>query len=222
MIIITLLALSGCSKQPQGHGQPQSHPQEKLQPQGQVQSQSQPQGQPQTDIYFPKGSNGSQWEYGVRYSTPEGVQMGGMLIQISGEETINGKTYYKQITITKGIPGAGAHVSYNRRAKEGIYKIDDNTITRQEYLTTPFPMKVGTMWTAKTSQGHTQFKAEKIETVELNDKKYVNCLKVSFLTDKGSQHFEGISYFAPGIGEVYSLLNLGKVKVDYALVRYKL
>ncbi len=194
MIIITLLTLSACSKQPQG--------------------------QPQGDIYYPKGSNGAQWAYGIRYSAPEGVQTGGMLIQIGGEETINGKTYYKQITLTKGVPGAGTHVSYNRRAKEGIYKIDDKT--RQEYLTTPFPMKVGNIWTTKTSDVQTQFKAEKIETVELNDKKYVKCLKVSFQASNGSQHFEGISYFAPGIGEVYSLLNLGKVKVDYALVRYKL
>jgi hypothetical protein len=192
MIIVILLALSACSKQQQGEN------------------------------YFPKTSKGAQWEYGLRYSTPAGVQMGGMIIRIGDEETINGKTYYKQITLTKGIPGAETHVSYNRRSKEGIYKIDEKTATRKEYLTTPFPIMAGAAWTTQTADGQTQFKAEKIETVELNNKKYEKCLKISFQADKGSQHFEGISYFAPGIGEVYSVLNLGEVKVDYALIKYKL
>ena len=192
MIIIILLALSACSRKQQG------------------------------EIYFPKASNGAQWEYAVRYSTPTGVQMGGMLIRIGGEATIHGKTYYKQITLTKGIPGPETHVSYNRRAKEGIYKIDENTLAQREYITTPFPIKVGTTWATQTSDGQTLFKAEKIETVELNNKKYEKCLKISFQAEKGLQHFEGISYFAPGIGEVYSLLNLGEVKVDYAIVKYKL
>jgi hypothetical protein len=192
IIFIILLAMSACSKQQQG------------------------------EIYFPKASNGAQWVYGLRYSTPAGEQMGGMLIRIGNEETINGKKYYKQITLTKGVPGAETHVSYNRRTKEGIYKIDESTTDRREYLTTPFPVKVGSTWTALTSDGQTRYKAEKLETLELNDKKYVNCLKVSFQAEKGSQHFEGISYFAPGIGEVYSLLSFGEVKVDYAIINYKL
>jgi len=196
VITMTLLILSACSKQ----------------------SQEQLQG----DIYFPKGSNGSQWEYGVRYSAPEGTKMGIMLIEIVGEETINGKTYYKQINSIKGIPGAGIRLGYYRRAKEGIYAIDDNTTYSRERLTTPFMIRIGDTWTAKTSDGQKQFKAEKIETVEINDKRYKNCLKVSFKTDPGPQHIEGISYFAPKIGEVYSVFDIGKVKVDYALLRYKL
>jgi hypothetical protein len=195
MIIIFLLSLvlSACSKQQQ-----------------------------KDEPYFPKTSKGAQWEYGLRYSTPSGVQMGAMLIRIGDDETINGKTYYKQITLTKGIPGPETHVSYNRRTKEGIYKIDENTSDKHEYLTTPFPVKVGSTWTAKTSNGQTQYIAEKLETIELNNKKYVNCLKVSFQAEKGLQHFVGVSYFAPGIGEVYSLLSFDDVKVDYALVKYKL
>jgi hypothetical protein len=192
-MMIILLALSACSKKPQ-----------------------------EGEIYFPKAAKGAQWEYGLRYTTPAGVQMGAMMIRIGDDETINGKTYYKQITLTKGVPGPERHVSYNRRAKEGIYKIDDNTRDRHEYITTPFPVKVGSTWTAQTSGGQTLYRAEKLETIELNKKKYENCLKVSVQADKGLQHFEGISYFAPGIGEVYSILSFGEVKVDYALIKYKL
>jgi len=222
-IIITLLVFSSCSKQ--GSQEQQSNeqkPQQTQQPQKQLQQHvPETKGQEQGSIYFPKGSNGSQWVYGIRYSAPEGVMVGGMVIQIGGEEVIAGKTYYKQITtISEGIPGAGKHVSYNRRVKEGIYKIDEKT--NQENLTTPFPVTLGSVWTTKTSDGHTQFKADKIETVELNDRKYKDCLKVTFKRDSGTQHVEGISYFAPGIGEVYSLMNMGNVKIDYALIRYKL
>lgn len=176
----------------------------------------------QDETYFPETSNGSQWEYGLRYSTPTGEKMGEMLIRIGDEETINDKSYYKQITIIKGVPGPESRISYNRRTKEGIYRIDDNTFTRQEYLSTPFPLRLGTKWTTLTSDGQTRFNAEKIETLELNNKKYLNCLKVTYNGEKGSQHFEGISFLAPGIGEVYNSINLGEAKVEYALVRYKL
>jgi hypothetical protein len=178
--------------------------------------------QQEGEMYFPKAVKGAQWEYAVRYSTPSGNQMGGMMINIGGEESINGKTYYKQITLIKGIPGPASRVSYNRRAKEGIYKIDDTTAAKREYLTTPFPLKVGDTWTTQTSDGQTQFRAEKLETIELINKKYEKCLKITFQADKGLNHYEGVSYFAPGIGEVYSLLNLGEVKVDYAIMKYKL
>jgi hypothetical protein len=193
LVIILLLALSACSKKPQ-----------------------------EGENYFPKTSKGARWEYGIRFSTPAGVKMGGMLISIGDDETINGKTYYKQITLTKGVPGPETHVSYNRRSKEGIYKIDMNAPDKREYLTTPFPLKVGSTWSTETSGGKTQYKAEKLETIELNKTKYENCLKVSVQVDKGMQHFEGVTFFAPGIGEVYSLLILGDTKVDYALTKYKL
>ena len=176
----------------------------------------------QGEEFFPKATNGAQWEYAVRYSTPAGVHMGKISISVGGEETINGKTYHKQTTITSGIPNAESHISYSRRSKEGIYQIDENNISRPEYLVTPFPVEVGNIWTAQSSDRKTQYRAEKIETLELNDRKYENCLKISFQIEKGLQHVEGFSYFAPGIGEVYSLLNLGEVKVDYALHKYKL
>jgi len=174
------------------------------------------------EIYFPKASNGTQWEYLLKYTTPGGVYKGRMIIRINGEETINGKTYYKQVTLTSGIPGEKPHISFNRRTKEGIYKIDENNNARPEYLVTPFPIKVGTTWTARTSDGQTRYQAEKIETVELDNRQYKNCLKMSFQADKKMQHFDGFSYLAPGVGEVYTILNFGEVKVEYALDKYKL
>ncbi len=190
--IIMLLVLSACSKEQEG------------------------------EVYFPKASNGTSWEYTLRYTTPSGVHMGRMVISIDRKETIKGKKYYKQITLISGIPGSEPHVSYNRRTKEGIYKIDESNSDRPEYLVTPFPVRVGNIWTAQTSDGQTRYKAEKIETVEMNNKKFENCLKISFQSEKGSQKIEGFSYFAPRIGEVYSLINMGDVKVDYALDKYKL
>ena len=53
----------------------------------------------------------------LKDTTPGGVYKGRMLIRINGEETINGKTYYKQVILTSGIPGEKPHKSYNRRTK---------------------------------------------------------------------------------------------------------
>jgi len=174
------------------------------------------------EIYFPKGSEGAKWEYGVRYSTPQGAQMGSMVIRIEGEETINGKKYYRQVTDIAGVPGAKSKLNFNRRSKEGIYKIDQASQNHAEILMTPFPLKVGDTWTTRSAAGTTTYKAEKVESVELQKTRYTECLKVSFTGEMGPKRFEGFSYFAPKIGEVYSLVDMGEVKIDYALINHKL
>ncbi len=68
----------------------------------------------------------------------------------------------------------------------------------------------------------TTYKADKIETVEFQKVRYPACLKVSFKGEMGPQQFDGFSYFAPDLGEVYSLVDFGEVKIDYALAKYKL
>ena len=174
----------------------------------------------QGEEYFPKPSQGAQWEYILQIATPEGKHEGRILIRIDGEETINGKKYYKQINTISGNPRVD--IIYNRRAKEGIYRIDGNQKDRPEYLWMPFPIKVGSTWTVQAPGGTRHYRAENIVPVQLINRKYENCLRVSFQIDNESKRIEGASFFAPGIGEVLCVQKLGGNAVSYFLDKYKL
>src|SRR5262245_25315804 len=98
-------------------------------------------GGPNKD-YFPY-HDGARWEYAVEAMVPfSGVQKGKVISRVDGEETINGKKYYKLVTVYSGIPGAEAEVLYLRKAKDGIYKIDGKYKDNPEYLLVPLPLAV--------------------------------------------------------------------------------
>ena len=170
--------------------------------------------------YFPEASNGALWEYVFNYDSPTGSQKGNIGIRIDGEETINGKKYYKEVTIILG--NLNPEICYKRKTKEGIYRIDDKHKDQPEYLLTPFPLKVGNTWTVKTPDGITHYQAQKIVPVEVPNRKYENCLRISFQGNRGSVHCDGISYLAPGIGEVLYVQKTGENKLTYYLEKYKL
>jgi len=133
---------------------------------------------------------------------PIGVQSGKMLVRIDGKESIAGKEYYKYVHVYSGIPGAETEVHYYRRPPEGIWRLAGKD---KEYLETPFPVKVGDKWTVAYPTEKTEYYAEAIETLELLDKnkKYDNCLKISFkTTDNDGATIEGQRYLARGIGLV--------------------
>lgn len=176
----------------------------------------------QGEEYFPKASTGAQWEYLLQYATPAGSQNGKLLIRIAGEETINGKKYYKQVSVISGLSSQETQTSYNRRAKDGIYKIDSTQKDKTEYKSIPFPLTVGSVWTVSMPDGQMKFRAEKIETVELFNRKYENCLRISYQFDSKSVHVEGVTHLAPDIGEVACVQKIGDNKVMYVLDKYKL
>jgi hypothetical protein len=177
--------------------------------------------QDQGEKYFPVPSQGTQWDYSVEYLTPSGAQKGNLSIRIEGNELINGKQYYKQLTLIPGEPDAKPQISYNRRTKEGIYKIEGKHKDKPEYLSTPFPISVGSTWTVQTPEGARHYKAESTDTIKIANREYKDCLKVTFIGQKGSMAFNGTSYLAPGIGEVKSILNIGEVTIIYSLSKYK-
>jgi len=164
--------------------------------------------------YFPPLRDGAKREYSVQCATlVAGVLQGRLVWRIDGSEAVNGKTYFKEVRVTTGIPGVPAQLRYLRRDEQGIHAIDGNDKTRTEYLEVPFPVKVGNSWTVKSQDGETRFRAEAIETLRLSDRKYDRCLKVSYKSAKG----EGYSYFAPAIGDVKGVIKASGVTVEYAL-----
>jgi hypothetical protein len=169
---------------------------------------------PTGEEYFPELRDGARREYTIEYSALlVGVQKGRLAYRIDGTETINGKTYFKEVAVFSGISGAPAQTRYVRRDKQGTYAIDGDDKTRTEYLETPFPVQVGNSWTVKKPKGESHYRAEAIETLQLFDRKYDRCLKISFSGPEG----EGYSYSAPGIGEVKGVFKGSGVTMEFTL-----
>lgn len=172
------------------------------------------------EIYFPQASEGSRWEYVVKISTPSENMEGRLSLSIEGEESINGKIYNRQVSVTSGPKGTRAKIGFKRRDERGIYLVDMMNKAKQEYIITPFPLSVGKTWKVKKSDGTLKYKAEKVEDMEILGRTFKNCLKVTFSGDS----VKGYTYFAPNIGEVLTVIKTvnGDLTMQYSLERYTL
>jgi hypothetical protein len=160
-------------------------------------------------------------EYSIEGVVPlVGVVKGKMVTRTEGRETINGKEYDKTVAAYSGLPGAESSIEYSRNTPEGVFTIDGKHKNSPEYLSYPFPLSVGTTWTKQEPEGPVQCRVESIETAQLFDKKYENCLKVSFKR-QGSEPYEGYEYLAKGIGTVKSVIKRRGLTFELVLQSYK-
>jgi hypothetical protein len=177
----------------------------------------------QGEEYFPQISKGSQWEYLVKFIAPSGKVMDGRLsVSIEGKDDINGKKYFKQVSLISGLPGAKPQIGYSRRTEQGIFRIEGTSKDTQEYLATPFPLTVGNSWTVKSQDGQILYLAESISGIKIMNREYTNSLKISFNGEKKGQHIEGYSYFAANVGEIMTNMKVGDVIIQYILDKYKI
>jgi hypothetical protein len=169
---------------------------------------------PREQGYFPEDHYGLRQEYSVESSGPlSGARKGRVVFWIDGKKTINGKAYFKEVTVISGIPGAGAAIQYRRWDSQGIHTIDGDDETQTEYLDTPLPINVGDAWTVKKPKGEAKYRAEAIEPLDLPDRKYDRCLKLAYQDHAGS----GYSYYAPGLGQVKGVIQGRGVTVTFTL-----
>ena len=90
--------------------------------------------------YFPM-SDGSRWEYSTKYCVAGKCNEGKLTSLIDGEETINGKKYYK--AVTSGYGASEQKISYNRTAKDGVLVYQGNIkINRSSWLCR-YPLQLG-------------------------------------------------------------------------------
>ena len=169
--------------------------------------------------YFPM-SVGNKWEYTFHYGSIFGVNEGRAITRISETVKIDGKKYFKYITVFSGLPGAEPVIEYVRKTKEGIYRIKGDNMSFGEYLDTKFPLTIGKSWESYGPEGTTYYRVEAIETVELFNESFKNCYKIALNSpEKG---LEGYSYIAPDIGEVKSYGTGEGLTLESSLVQYEI
>src|ERR1035438_3676207 len=171
--------------------------------------------------YFPETRVGARYEYSVEYQAPfAGVQKATMVVRTDSEEKIGGKRYYKSIAAFSGIPGLDQQVQYSRWASDGVHVIEGDNKGTPEYLGAPFPVTVGSSWISQTPKYRYEYRAVGIETVELPNRAYEKCLKLS-LNDPSGSGGEGIQYLAPDIGMVKMVMHASGVPMTFTLEKYK-
>ena len=165
-------------------------------------------------------SEKSRWTYAVEYRVLFGsVQKGKAVVRVDGTESINGNRYYKVVTVFSGIPGVEPQIEYVRVSKDGAYVVWDKS--KPESLATPAALSVGTTWTVEKGDSHLDYRVEAMETAELFDKKYENCLKVSYKGTVKGRAVKGYQYYAPGVGLVKEFVDASLVTMEWALEKYE-
>ena len=161
--------------------------------------------------YFPLRET-STWEYTTEYLISAGwrgshASTGRTVVRIDGMETINGKKYYKVVSVTTGIPGVEPEINYYRKTSDGIYIVSQRYRDLPEQLYFPASIEIGTTWNVQNPESDFRYLIKDIADAELIDQKYANCLKIElngtvYDEELGSMRVNGVSYYAPSVGLV--------------------
>ena len=150
--------------------------------------------------YYPL-SEGMRWEYDCSFMNSLGItQQGKRISRIDGKESINDKTYWKGITVWSGLHGFEPQCEYYRKNENGIYSISGTHKNQPEVLLMPLPLVIGKRWTTVVGDVSMDWVVESTETVELMNKKFERCYKISYKQNKTPN--SGTYWLAPNIGEV--------------------
>jgi hypothetical protein len=141
-----------------------------------------------------------------------------MIREITGTESIAGKTYFVSATSFVGLPGMDKFTTYRRKASDGIYTINGWDPTKREYLETALPLGVGKKWTAVTDD-KTVVSVEAQEDLTVGDKKYQKCFKIVSRADGSSP--SGTYYSAPNIGNVKDSVKQGGATYEFTLKAFR-
>jgi len=180
---------------------------------------------PTASEYFPKPKNGATWEYKLQFMSAVyggGVQSGKTVIRFDGTETIRNQQYLRRVSVTTGIPGSNPKTRYYRYAPDGIYVVDPSDKDLREYLYIPLPIDVGRSWTTGAGSSHFSYHAESVETLELIDKKYESCLKITYKGRREDGEYEGTMWFAKGIGNVKEVTRFSAGILEMILEKHNL
>lgn len=152
--------------------------------------------------YFPVKAN-AKWEYNGRISSPNksDVKISATL-RFEEETLINGKRYLKNNWTLSSPSGEFApEGSYYRADKNGIYKLSNHDIEKGEYLEIPLPIPIGISWLVlEPERKPTTVRSERAGTLEVNGRKYKNCIKLTYILPDKIRVIE--TYLASGVGVV--------------------
>ena len=179
--------------------------------------------------YFPVSAT-ARWEYAARATLASGQSFPVKIInRFDGATLIGGTRYFKWISQSTGFPTPQKpQVSFYRIAEDGIrriFSVEDIEKGRGEYLELPLPIPLGTPWLIQAPGGVIEARAERAGSVGVDERKYADCLKVTYRINSDEVQSEIVMYWARGIGVVKGTARLkqaaGSATTEIKLVKYE-
>jgi hypothetical protein len=169
--------------------------------------------------YFPSLAQGETRHYAITYRTLfGGVQEAQLIQRGEGEERIGEHTYWKEVEVATGIPGAEPEIYYYRKADDGIYKIREKYRAGGEYLVAPLPLEPGKTWTVSEPDGSSlTYTSEFVESLPLASRTFENCMKLTISGTKLGRSIKGTVYRESSEGEVRGVLESSGTTMEYVL-----
>jgi hypothetical protein len=153
---------------------------------------------------------GATWEHRVEMTEEQPgkekqFSSGTEVSRCVGKETIAGRQYLKAMTFHQGPSGTFEFAMWHRRAADGIYMVRVKP-ENPEILLLPFPPKPGLSWTNMEPGAKSVWSIEAIETVDLPERSYPDCIKLTYRAygNMGRELNKGTLWLARGIGCVKS------------------
>ena len=170
--------------------------------------------------YFPL-SDGARWEYAIQFANPgQGTQTATAVTRIDGQETIQGNTYWKMVTVMSGVPGAEPSIEYMRKTDDGVYVVTAGARDEPEHLSVRLPLVVGATWQLESPALSAECRVAARENAELLDRTYEDCFKVSCTGESGGFPTEMHGWYAPGVGVVRIGMKSRGTAMDFVLESY--
>jgi hypothetical protein len=173
---------------------------------------------------------GATWEYRTE-AIEEGrgkekqIRAGTTMCRCVARESIAGKDYLKCMTFMQGSPGMSEFALWERQAVDGIYEIRLKP-ENPEILLLPLPLRVGLSWTNEESQAKSIGLVEAVETVDLPERSYPNCLKIKYdmYDGQGRVLNKTTLWLAKGVGwvKVDTESVVGHARTKLWLTRYSI
>ncbi|HEX6901942.1 MAG TPA: hypothetical protein VF789_19630 [Thermoanaerobaculia bacterium] len=168
----------------------------------------------------PKGfmplETGHKVVYEVEYAGLLGAVQRAEAVQRVEEKTrIGGHEYFRIVTAIKGIPGHVTDTYYQRFAADGLHEVRYVDGRPVDYLSIPWPLKVGKAWLYNDGLTEMTCRVEERASAVLPERTYEDAWKISCYS-VGSG-FKEQTYLVEGVGEVRILQDFGSLKIEMRL-----
>ena len=154
--------------------------------------------------------------YEVEYSDVLGaVQRAESVERVEEKVKIGGQEYFRLVMAMKGIPGHATDTYYQRFAADGLHELRYVGGRPVEYLSIPWPLKVGKAWLVNDGATEMTCRVEERAPAVLPEKTYKDAWKIScYSTGSG---FKEQTYLVEGVGSVRILQDFGALKIEMRL-----
>ncbi|MDR3404446.1 MAG: hypothetical protein P4L99_18240 [Chthoniobacter sp.] len=170
------------------------------------------------DLYNPLAV-GLRWDVDVDVKTLSGETLHGTAVrEVTGTETVNNHLYFVVLTSFTGLPTMKDTTMYRRKTARGVFAFSSLDTAKQEYLEAVLPLVVGQTWKTVVAGQPMTTTVEGKEAMTVGDKKYENCMKISYKASSGI--VSGIYYQAPDVGNVLETTTVAGSVYTFTLKKF--